>query len=360
MSLRFGSAEEASLSRDGLLAAYEVLVDGLEQDAYAGAVALIARHGVIAGFWALGLRRSVQPAVAMTHDCIFDLASLTKAIVTAPIILRLSAECRLSLDDPLSRHLPWTAGSFVGDARVKDLLTHRGGLPATADIGWAKEPEERHGELLQVVGETPLPNPVYSDLGYYLLGLVAEAAGQEPLPRLFGRIVQAPLGLVRSGFGPKDTREQPIVASERRPEGLLEGVVHDGKTRLMGGVAGHAGLFAPALDVALYAQAVLDGGSGRLGQMLPAAEAELLLAPQTPPPERRGLGFFEWGTRDGDDFFLPAWGHTGFTGTSFAIAPPSGLLVVLLTSRVHPVRRPEERLKSVRSRFHRAVWESQR
>ncbi|MDA8344293.1 MAG: serine hydrolase [Thermaerobacter sp.] len=359
MSLRFGSAEEAGLSRDELITAYELLLSGLDEDAYAGAVCLVARHGVIAGFWALGWRRLQEPAAAMTHDAIFDLASLTKAIVTAPVILRLRSEGKLSLEDPLCRHLPWTEGSFAGEAKLIDLLTHRGGLPPTADIGWAKEPRQRHSELLAAIGTEPRTGGVYSDLGYYLLGCVAEAAGGEPLPRLFGRVVQGPLGLFGSGYGPRDAGRQPIVASEERPEGLLEGVVHDGKARLMGGIAGHAGLFAPALDVALFGQAVLDGGMGRFGTMLPKAEAALLLAPHTAPPDPRGLGFFEWGERDGNDFFFPAWGHTGYTGTSFAIAPKTGLLVVLLTNRVHPVRRPEERLKSVRSRFHRAVWHSQ-
>ncbi len=360
MSLRFGSADEAELSRDGLVAAYEILLSGIEHDAFAGAVALIARQGVIAGFWALGMRRSHGWEAAMTHDAVFDLASLTKVIVTAPVILRLCSEGRLGLEDPLRDYLPWTSGSFAGDAAIKDLLTHRGGLPPTADIGWAKEPGERHAELLAGIGDAPRTGAVYSDIGYYLLGCAAESAGGEPLPRLFERIVQAPLGLYGSGYGPHDGSGRPIVPSELRPEGLLEGIVHDGKARLMGGVAGHAGLFAPALDVALFAQAVLDNGSGRFGEMLPPAMDKLLCTAQTPPPERRGLGFFEWGARDGNDFFFPAWGHTGFTGTSFAIVPESGLLAVLLTNRVHPVRRPEERLKSVRSRFHRTLWESQR
>ena len=358
MSLRFGSADEAGLSRDGLLAAYAELLTGLEQDAYAGAVALIARRGVIAGFWALGLRRA--PGVAMPHDAVFDLASLTKAIATAPIILRLRAEGRLSLEDPVRRHLPWTQDSFAGDARILDLLTHRGGLPPTADIGWAQEPKQRHAELLRAIGDVPQTQGIYSDLGYYLLGGVAEEASGEPLPRLFARIVQAPLGLFRSGYGPHDPQELPLVATEERPDGLLEGVVHDGKTRLMGGVAGHAGLFAPALDVALFCSAVLDGGVGRFGVMLPEEENRLLYTPHTDGEEPRGLGFFAWGERDGEGFRFPAWGHTGFTGTSFAIVPETGLLAVLLTSRVHPMRRPDERLKRVRSRFHRAVFESQR
>jgi CubicO group peptidase (beta-lactamase class C family) len=360
VSLRFGSADEAELSREGLLSAYETLLSGIEEDAFAGAVALIARKGVIAGFWALGMRRAHGGEAAMTHDAVFDLASLTKVIVTAPVILRLYSEGKLDLESPLSRYLPWTVGSYAGDAAIKDLLTHRGGLPPTADIGWAKEPGERHAELLAGIGDTPRKGAVYSDIGYYLLGCTAEAASGEPLPRLFGRIVQAPLGLFGSGYGPHDGSERPIVPSELRPEGLLEGIVHDGKARLMGGVAGHAGLFAPALDVALFAQAVLDGGRGRFGEMLPPKVDRLLFTAQTPLPERRALGFFEWGERDGNDFFFPAWGHTGFTGTSFAIVPETELLAVLLTNRVHPMRRPEERLKAIRARFHRTLLESQR
>lgn len=359
MSLRLGTPEEAGLAKGGLAAAHRCLVAGLEEDAYAGAVALIARRGVIAEFWALGLRHAVGPFAAMTHDAVFDLASLTKVIVTAPVILRLLSEGVLSLDDPLARHLPFTAASFAGGVPLRDLLTHTGGLPSTADIGWAKEPVLRHGELLAAIGTAPREGMVYSDLGYYLLGLAAESAGGQPLAPLFRRIVQEPLGLFSSSYGPRDPKEEPIVPTERLEEGLLDGVVHDGKARLMSAPAGHAGLFAPALDVALYAQAVLDGGQGRFATMLPEAVNRLLFTPQAPREEPRGFGFFQWGARDGGEFFFPAWGHTGFTGTSFAISPQTGLVCVLLTSRVHPVRRPEERLKAVRARFHREIWESQ-
>lgn len=358
MNLRFGSADEAGLRRDGLIEAYAALVEGAREDAFAGAVALVARHGVIAGFWAIGMRRVTGPEVAITHDAVFDLASLTKALVAAPVTLRLADEGRLALDSPLERYLPWTAGSYVGEACLRQLLTHTAGLPPSADIGWAKEPPARHGELLASIGTEPREGVVYSDLGYYLLGLAAEAAAGEGLGRIFGRIVQAPLGLFGSGYGPVDPALRPIVPTESLQGQVLEGVVHDGKARLMAKPAGHAGLFAPALDVALFAQALLSGGEGRLGRMLPSPSVDAMLRPATDGPEPRSLGLFYWGERDGTGFSLPAWGHTGFTGTSFAVDPRTELLAVLLASRVHPQRRPEERLKRVRARFHRAVWQS--
>lgn len=356
MSLRFGRPEEAGLDPEGLEAARAALESAIVKDAFPGAVALVARHSVIAAAWALGLRQSA-PERAMTHDAVFDLASLTKAICTAPVVLRLAAENVLPLETPLGSCLPWTRGHFVSGRTLRDLLTHQGGLPPSADIAWAGAAEERHRQLLRAVGDTPREGIVYSDLGYYLLGLAAQAASGESLDALFERVVRTPLGLYGTRFWPYDENAL-IVPSETLAGKLLKGSVHDGKARLMGVPVGHAGLFAPALDVAVFAQALLDGGAGREGRFLPEESVRLMLTPQTTADDRRALGLFYWGGRDDSRHPLDLWGHTGFTGTSFAVAPHQGLLMVLLTNRVHPLRRPESGLKAARQRFHEAVFAS--
>ena len=358
MSLRFGLAEEAGLDPVALGAVEASLAASIAEEAFPGAVALVARHGVIAGHWALGLRR-VSPPAAMTHDVVFDLASLTKAVCTAPVVLRLAAEARLDLAAPIGEVLPWTRSHFVARRTSLDLLTHRAGLPPSADIAWASEPAERHRMLLAAAGERPLEGSVYSDIGYYLLGLVAEAVAGEDLGRLFARWVARPVGMERSGFGPFRDADAPLAATELVDGRPLEGVVHDGKARLMGVPVGHAGLFAPALDVALYAQCLLDGGRGRLGDILPGEYVRRMLAPATDDRrDVRSLGLFYWGERDAGGRPLDLWGHTGFTGTSFAVSPAEGLVAVLLTNRVHPYRRPESALRAARQRFHEAVLAS--
>ncbi len=356
MSLRFGRPEEAGLDPERLDQARLALVAGSERDAFPGAVALVARRSVIAVAWAIGLRQ-VEPAKAMTMDAVFDLASLTKAMCTAPVVLRLAAEGVLPLETRVAARLPWTEGSFVGERSLQDLLTHQGGLPPSADIGWAQAAPERHRQLLQAIGEAPRDGVVYSDLGYYLLGLAAEAATGESLDGLFQRIVREPLGLHGTRFWPVGD-DVLLVPSEEREGVTLRGIVHDGKARLMGTPTGHAGLFAPALDVAIYAQALLDGGLGRLGRMLPQSSVELMLTPHTATVDPRSLGLFYWGGRDDPACRLDLWGHTGFTGTSFALSPKEELLMVLLTNRVHPVRRPETELRQARQRFHEAVLAS--
>jgi len=356
MSLRFGRPEEAGLEPGGLEAARLALEEGIVEDAFPGAVAIVARHAVIAAAWALGLRQ-VAPERAMTHDAVFDLASLTKAICTAPVVLRLAADGEVDLNAEIGSLLPWTKDHFVSERTMLELLTHQGGLPPSADIAWAAAPEERHRALLQAIGDIPRTGVVYSDLGYYLLGLAAQAAGGEPLAALFARIVQAPLGLHGTRFWPYG-EDALLVPSEALAGEALTGVVHDGKARLMGTPAGHAGLFAPALDVASFAQALLDGGVGRLGRFLPEESVRLMLSAQTTAVDRRSLGLFYWGGRDDRSRPLALWGHTGFTGTSFAVAPGEELLIVLLTNRVHPRRRPESGLKAARQRFHEAVLAS--
>ncbi len=356
MSLRFGRPEEVGIDPGALVAARLALEAGIEQDAFAGAVSFIARHGVIVAAWALGLRQ-VTPPQAMILDAVFDLASLTKAICTAPVVLRLAADGVLPLATQLGSCLPWTRGSFVAECTLRDLLTHQGGLPPSADIAWAEEPQERHRQLLRAIGEMPREGVVYSDLGYYLLGLAAAEASGESLADLFARIVQQPLGLHATRFWPIGD-DMLLVPSETLAEGTLRGVVHDGKARLMGTPAGHAGLFAPAIDVAIYAQALVDGGQGRLGRMLPDSSVAMMLEVQTTTVDRRSLGLFYWGGRDDPGRPLDLWGHTGFTGTSFALRPQDGLLMVLLTNRVHPQRRPEAGLKAARQRFHEAVLAS--
>lgn len=353
MSLRYGLPEEAGLKPQALDAARVVLEEAIEQGAFPGAVAIVARRSVIAAAWALGLRQ-VSPEKAMTHDAVFDLASLTKAICTAPVVLGLAAQAVLDLDGQLGGLLPWTSDHFIARRTPRDLLTHQGGLPPSADIGWAAPPEARHRELLAAVGEAPRPGIVYSDIGYYLLGLAAQAASGESLAQLFERIVRRPLGLQRTAFGPL-TGDQLVVPSEALGEVLLHGVVHDGKARLMGVPVGHAGLFAPALDVATFAQSLLDGGAGRVDRFLSEAAVRLMLTEQTAAVDRRSLGLFYWGGRDNPERPVPLWGHTGFTGTSFALEPGAELLMVLLTNRVHPYRRPEAALRSARQRFHEAV-----
>ena len=287
--------------------------------------------------------RALQPArEAMTLDTIFDAASLTKVVATLPCVLALAEEGKLRFDDPVVRHLPEFAGAR--DIRLRHLLAHTSGLPA----GVPREPawsgyEEGLRRALACQPDTPADTQFrYSDVNFILLGEIVRRVSGRPLDAYARQRIFAPLGLESTTFKPPAEWHPRIAPTEKDETGvLLRGVVHDPTARRMGGVAGHAGLFTSAADLARYARMLLAGGELEGVRILQAASLEQARRVQTPATvlERRGLGWdldSLFSRPRGTHFPLGSFGHTGFTGTSLWMDPFSRSFVVFLSSRLHP------------------------
>ncbi|MBK6847653.1 MAG: DUF1343 domain-containing protein [Proteobacteria bacterium] len=284
-------------------------------------------------------------------DSIFDLASLTKVVATAPLVRQLVATRRLALADRLSRHLPWLIGRPVGALSVGELLAHRGGLPAVLPFprrasGVAPRLRDERATVrrrLQGLSWSPRWRGQfhYSDVGYLLLGLLIEqVSGGQSLARLARERLFAALGLCDTGFAVAGERLGRVV--DPWPEGAYPGVVYDPIAVRLDGVAGHAGLYSTADDLARFAQAQLGPAApGETGT--PAfALGWRAGSPQAGAPEGAG-----W--RAGDRSVY----HLGFTGTSLWIDPATRAVVVLLTDRTR--RAPPPSIAGLRQRVHGVV-----
>jgi CubicO group peptidase (beta-lactamase class C family) len=272
---------------------------------------------------------------------IYDVASLSKVVGTTTSIMILFDEKKVDLDAPVLRYLPAFSGGMKDRVTVRDLLTHRSGLPAGRDL-WrrAHSPQEARAMVL----ETPLEYApgtafVYSDLGADVLGMIVEAVSGEPLDQYLTRRVFAPLGMHDTWYRPPDSVRYRVAPTEVTPPRghPLQGEVHDENAYALGGVAGHAGLFSTAADLSIFAQMMLNGGTYD-GVNIISDSTVALFTRRT--AGHRALG---WDTADGDagsGQYLTerAYGHTGFTGTSMWIDPDREMFVVLLTNRVHAAR----------------------
>jgi CubicO group peptidase (beta-lactamase class C family) len=278
------------------------------------------------------------PARPMRADTLFDLASLTKVVATLPAVLVLAERGELALGDRAVRFLPGLHGERRDDITIGQLLAHTSGLPAEIKF-WREytDPDEARQAMLLV----PLEHPpgqcvVYSDIGFMLLGRVVSAVTGAPLDAAVAGLVTGPLALTRTGFrpGPGQGADQ-AASTEPQPDGSVPtGVVHDENARFFGGVAGHAGLFAPASDLARYLKLAWLGGE----LLSPATRAAACRLQTEGTNGRRGLGWVLRG--DAQDSLGSRWpptsaSHTGFTGTSLAFDPASGYYAVLLTNDVH-------------------------
>jgi CubicO group peptidase (beta-lactamase class C family) len=305
----------------------------------------------------------------MSADTIFDLASLTKVTATLPIVLHLVAQGDVGLDDPVHQFLPAFARSGddgAGKERVtvRHLLTHTSGLPDSRKYyQYLRDPAEvRAAALAEPLVSQPGSVVRYSDVGFIALGELCASVAGDRLDQLARNLVCEPLGMVDTGYQPRPALADRIASTEQVGGRAKTGVVHDENAAALGGVAGHAGLFSTAADLARYAAAWACPESEQAGGLrLPGWLHTEALACQTEglagngAPGRRGLG---WGLRGdrwdnmGDGWPATGAGHTGFTGTSLSVDPRSGMWVVLLTNAVHFGRGPEHSVVSLRKHVH--------
>jgi serine-type D-Ala-D-Ala carboxypeptidase len=304
-------------------------------------------------------------AAPVTSDTIYDVASLTKAVVTAPLAMRFVQQGRLRLSDRLVDVFP----GFDERVTVHHLLTHRAGLPAwkpyyrdfLREQRVAAAPPDVRARFVACFRDeglvsVPGAGELYSDPGYMLLGWLIEVAGNAPLDALFQRELAAPLGLT-ARFGPLPAASGVAPTETNDERGVICGAVHDENAFALGGVAGHAGLFATARDVALIGQELLDARRGE-GRVLDAAAARAFLdAPRPALPDTRIPGYdtpTPGASSAGTHLGREAFGHLGFTGCSLWCDPGRELVVVHLSNRVHPTREGEG-IKAFRPRLHDAI-----
>jgi len=285
--------------------------------------------------------RSLEPRrEPMTLDTVFDLASLTKVIATTTAVMQLVEQGKVRMSDPVAKYLPEFAQNGKDDITVRQLLTHYSGLEPDLDLKTAWEGKETAYKMVfaETLAEPPGSHFTYSDINFIVLGALVERVSGETLDAYATKHIFAPLKMTRTRFDPPAIWKTKIAPTQYdENEHMLWGVVHDPTARRMGGVAGHAGLFSTADDLAKFAQALLNGGGG----ILSAATVEKMTSPETPPaaPVLRGFGWdidSPFSSNRGDLLPVGSFGHTGFTGTSMWIDPTTETYIILLTNAVHP------------------------
>ena len=325
--------------------------------------------------------------LAMARETVFDLASLTKVMATSTAILLLAEDGALDLDDPVAKHIPHFHERDKEAVTLRHLLTHSSGLkPWRAfheDLlererkkgeDWIATPRAREWVLESICRSALVHEPgaaaVYGDLDFIVLGAVVEAVAKEPLDAFCAERIFGPLGLEGTGYrplpegggAPPDAERRGLAATENCPwrDRILWGEVHDPNASAMGGVAGHAGLFAPADDVLRFGRAWLDAWHGRDGALLPAERVrEFCVRQKLPESSDWALG---WDTptagssSSGKHFSEHSIGHLGFTGTSLWIDLEREALVVLLTNRVHLVAKRSQ--YTLRPKIHDLLIEA--
>lgn len=345
-ALKSAPPESVGMSSERLARIDEAAREAVERKQTPGAVILVARRGRVVYRKAFG-HRSLEPrAEPMTVDTIFDIASLTKVVATATAMMILVERGKLSLSDPVAQYIPQFAKFGKERVTVEHLLTHRSGLTADNDIsdyvGRTVDPLRQIYELR--LDYEPGKKFVYSDVGYIIAAEIVRRVSGETLDRFAHDNIFAPLGMKDTFWGVRGSispaRLARIAPTELREGRWMRGEVHDPRAYEMGGVAGHAGLFSTADDLARLCQMVLNKGRlGRSRVLAPYTVARMLSAHSLPASEMRGIGWdvnTPFSSNRGDLFPVGTFGHTGFTGTSLWLDPATETFVVVLTNRVHP------------------------
>jgi CubicO group peptidase (beta-lactamase class C family) len=321
----------------------EVLGSAVSAGVTPGAVLAVGRHGNLVHLRAYG-RVDPDPASRVTSPrTIYDLASLTKVVGTTTAAMILEEEGRLDLDRPIREYLPELDSPEKASITSRMLLTHEAGFEAFAAL--YQDFRGRDQYLAQINARplrwSPGTRTEYSDWDLILMQLIVERLTGSTLDQFLQERVFGPLGMVDTGFNPPGPVRERIAPTEIQEfrGGKVHGEVHDENAWALGGVAGHAGLFSTAPDLAIFAQMMLNGGEIG-GQRILRAETIARWTARQAGGSTRALGWDTPAPRGsaGRYFSARSFGHTGFTGTSIWMDPEKGLYVVLLTNRVNPTR----------------------
>ena len=341
------SATLAAQTFSGSKALDDAVNLAVQQGQLPGAVLIVGHNGQIVHRKAYGRRALVPVAEPMTTDTLFDIASLTKVVATTPALMKLFEQGKFRLNDKITDFIPEFQGGH-SDVTIRNLFTHFSGLAPDVplDRPWTGYDTGVHLAATTRPQGPPGGRFVYSDINFILLGELVHRLSGQTLADYAREKIFLPLGMKETMFQPPASLVPRIAPTERlNGAAPLRGVVHDPTARNMGGVAGHAGVFATGDDLARFAQMMLNGGDLGGVSLFSPLTVEKFTEPQSPPdqPILRGLGWdidSPYSGNRGELFPIGSYGHTGFTGTSMWIDASTHTYVILLANSVHPTARP--------------------
>jgi uncharacterized protein YbbC (DUF1343 family)/CubicO group peptidase (beta-lactamase class C family) len=304
---------------------------------------LCVEHRRVTYHKAYGHRALVPAEEPMTEDTVFDLASLTKVIACTPAVMLLIERGQVKLDEPVKTYIPEFKGQDKDPITVRQLMTHTSGLRGDIETktDWHGQPAAIEKACAEKLQGAPGSAFRYSDINFFLLGEIVQRVSHTRLEEFVAREIYRPLNMTDTSYLPPKEKLARIAPTEVVNRVPYRGVVHDPTARHMGGVAGHAGLFSTAADLARYARMLLNHGSLDGVRIFKPETVELMTSVQSPEslPVRRGLGWdidSGYSGPRGKLFPLGSYGHTGWTGTSIWIDPFSQTFVIFLSNRNHP------------------------
>jgi len=366
-ALRYDKPEVAGLSRDSLHKVADIMHKAIFDSTFPGGVVAVVKNGVIAYQKGFGYQtyKKLKP---VEEDEIYDLASLTKVTATTPAVMKLIDDGKLHLDDKVGKFFPEFRKGKKSQITIRNLLLHNSGLPAFRIYVDSLKTEKA---IVNAVKHEPLINDpgtkyVYSDLGFILLGKIVEQVTGQSLDKYVRKEFYYPLGMHNTFFNPRQVgswltdRIPPTEIDTTYRMKTLQAQVNDERAYYMNGVAGHAGLFSSAGDLAIYCQMLLSKGSYAGKQYIKPSTVEMFSKRQS-KRSNRGYGFdrkSEPFSTAGSPTSSKTFGHLGFTGTSYWIDPKRDLAIILLTNRTYPHRSFGHNINQVRSKVGDAVVSS--
>ena len=342
---------------------FDLVQEGIADSVAPGMAVYIAQAGSVLVAEGFGHFTYDNSSPKVERNTVYDLASITKVAATTPLAMRMVENNLLHLDKPVSAYWPEFSGGQKDKVTIRHLLTHSSGLPPYIQF-WKRTDDP--DEVLEIICDTELQfepgsRTRYSDLGIILLGKILEKLGKKPLGELTENHLYQPLGMQSTGYQPGEALQPRITPTEYdssyRSE-LIRGEVHDENAALLGGIAGHAGLFSTIDDLGRYGQMLLRNGYLNGNKFFRASTIDTFTTPaNVVEGSTRALGWdtpSEENSLYGNYTSKEAFGHTGFTGTSILIDPGNDAIVILLTNRVHPTRE-NYKIRAFRPEFHNTV-----
>ncbi len=335
------SPADANLGASSLDPIDRLVEQGISEGKLPGAVVLVGYRGQVVWHRAYGHRQLQPEPLPMLEDTVFDLASLTKPIATATSVMRLIETGELGLRDRVADHLPSFASQGKQEITIEQLLLHIGGLiPDNAMADYEQGAGQSIENFLNLgLNYEPGKRFRYSDVGFQVLGELVRAKTGKDVAQYAAEAIFQPLGMSETAFLPPEPVRQRAATTQQRDGRWMIGEVHDPRAYVMGGVAGHAGLFGTAADLAIYAQMMLSGGEFDGVTVLSPESVRSMTAGYRVPGGVRGLGWDKnsgYSSNRGKTMTAAAFGHGGFTGTAIWIDPGLDLFVIFLSNRVHP------------------------
>lgn len=344
----FCGESSADIDREKLSKIDAAVEAALKRNDFPGAVVLVVHDNDVVYRKAFGSRALLPEKQPMTPDAIFDMASLTKPVATATSILQLVERGKLSFSDPVAKHWPAFAANGKESVTVEHCLLHVSGLTADNAIAdYADGPAKAVERIAALKLEAPPGTRFrYSDVGFIVLGLLVEKLSGMPVDQYAKQNIFEPLKMTDTGFNPAEKLWPRVAPTGKRDGKIILGAVHDPRAFALGGVAGHAGLFSTADDLARYSRTLIRHGALDGVRILkPETVAQFTEAKEVPPPKDARKLYRSRGWDVDTGFSAPrgdgftrgeGYGHTGFTGTSLWIDPKSRTAIIVLTNRVHP------------------------